>query len=70
LFGVKAHSRSLGFARDDKVGGCASMHVLADGWVDQESSGNLISCAPTRLNLFNKIQRRKTASSPNLDTFG
>jgi hypothetical protein len=25
LFEVKAHSRSLGFARDDKVGVCAPM---------------------------------------------
>jgi hypothetical protein len=42
----------------------------ADGWVDHKSSGNLILYPPTRLNLCNKIQRRKTASSPNLDTFG
>ena len=57
-----------GFARDDKVRVCASIQCGADGWVDRKSSGNLISYTPTRPNLFNKIQRRKTASSRNLDS--
>src|SRR5271170_7582696 len=42
-----------------KWGFALPCNVVADGWVDRKSSGNLISCAPTRLNLFNKIHRRK-----------
>ena len=41
LFGIKAHSRSLGFARDDKVGVCASMNVFAYGWVEPRQRTNL-----------------------------
>ena len=32
-----------GNARDDKVEVSASMHVVADGWVDLKPAGNLIS---------------------------
>jgi hypothetical protein len=43
-------------------------NVVVDGWVDRKSSGNLISYAPARLNLFNKIHAEKTCLSANLDS--
>jgi hypothetical protein len=30
-------------SRDDKVEISASIHVVADGWIDRKCSGNLIS---------------------------
>ena len=45
-------------------------NVVADGWVERKSSGNLISYAPTRLNLFHKIHAEKPYLPANLDNSG
>ena len=42
LYPVQRGTES-GYARDDKVEVSASMHVVADGWVDRKPAGNLIS---------------------------
>ena len=51
-----------------KWGFALPCNVVDDGWVDRKSSGNLISYAPARLNLFNKIHVEKTYLSANLDS--
>jgi hypothetical protein len=43
--------------------------VFCGGFTHRKSSGNLISCAPARLNLFNKIHAKKPYLPANLDSF-
>src|SRR5271154_4708939 len=57
------HPGTLGMT---KWGFALPRNVVADGWVERKSSGNLISYAPTRLNLFHKIQAEKPCLPANL----
>jgi hypothetical protein len=50
-----------------KWGFALPCNVVADGSVDRKSSRNLISHAPARLNLFNKIHGEKPFLPANLD---
>ena len=60
-------SRLLGMT---KWGFALPCNVVADGWRERKSSGNLISYAPTRLNFFNKIHAEKPYLPANLDSSG
>ena len=50
-----------------KWGSALPGNVVADGWLERKSSGNLISYAPTPLNLFHKIHAEKPYLPATLD---
>jgi hypothetical protein len=49
-----------------KWGFALPCNVVADGWVERKSSGNLISYALTRLNSLQQIHAERPYLPPNL----